>query len=505
MAYGLLPGNGFISFDDPEYLTRNRRIAEGLTPGNVVWAFVSIENANWHPLAWLSHMADVSLFGMRPGLHHVANLLLHLMNAFLVFRIFATASGALWPSAMTAALFAVHPLHVESVAWASERKDVLCAFFYLLATAAYLRYVRKPGAGRYLTVVTLATLGLMAKPMAVSLPFALLLFDFWPLGRTRGVSLWRLLLEKVPLLGLAAIAGVLTYIAQSREAISRSFGLFSTLKVTLPNVPLAYLHYLRKTLWPSDLTVFYPHRGHGILLGEIALPLFVILGVCLLAVVFRRRHPWLATGWFWYLAILLPAAGILQAGAQAVADRYTYLPLIGIFVLFSWGIADVLPQFPRRTLLLGVCGGAIVILFAIGTHRQVRYWHDDETLFTRALEITPGNYLAHYFLGQSGLERGDFLLALNHYEAALKERPLEFRTLFSSGTALYALGRYDEALQRFQAYLRIRPQSYEAHYNIGAILCRQHKPEEATPHLEKVLDLRPGQPAAMALLAQCRR
>jgi tetratricopeptide (TPR) repeat protein len=251
--------------------------------------------------------------------------------------------------------------------------------------------------------------------------------------------------------------------------------------------------------------VFYPHRGHGILLGEIALPLFVLIAVSALAVLLRRRKPWLATGWFWYLVVLLPAVGILQVGAQAVADRYTYLPLLGIFVLLCWGIPDALPSFPRRPLLLGACGGAVVLLLAYQTTRQVRYWRDDTTLFTRALEINPGNVLGHYFLGKGLLERGASLPALNHFEAALKEAPLEFRSLFASGMALYGLGRHEEALQRFRSYLGIRPNSHEAHYNIGAILSRQGKPREAIPHLEKVLELKPGQPRAVSLLAQCRR
>jgi len=504
-AYSSLPGNGFISFDDPEYLTSNPRMVEGLTPGNVAWAFTSLECSNWHPLTWLSHLADVSVFGMRPAPHHIVNLLLHLLNTLLVCRVFATATGLFWPSALTAALFAVHPLHVESVAWASERKDVLCAFFYLLATAAYLRYVRKPGASRYLTVAALFALGLMAKPMAVSLPFALLLLDFWPLGRARGTSHRRLLFEKAPLFGLAAVAGVLTVVAQSRKAFSLEFGPWQTLTVTLPNVPLAYLHYLRKMLWPSDLTVFYPHRGHGIPLEETVLPLFVLLAVSVLAIVFRRRRPWLAVGWFWYVVVLLPAVGIFQVGSQAIADRYTYLPLLGMFVLLCWAIPDALPSFPRRALLLGACAGAVVLLLAFQTSRQVRYWRDDTTLFSRALEITPRNFFAHYILGMGWLERGDLVLALNHFEAALQEAPLESQPLFFSGTALFGLGRYDAALQRFQSYLRIRPKSHEALYNIGAILFRQGKPKEAIPYLEKVLELQPGQPKAILLLAQCRR
>jgi tetratricopeptide (TPR) repeat protein len=504
-AYGALPGNGFTSFDDPEYLTKNPRVAQGLSPKNVVWALTAFENANWHPLTWISHMTDVSLFGMRPAPHHAVNLLLHLANTALVFRVFAAATGGLWPSALVAALFALHPLHVESVAWASERKDVLSACCYLLAMAAYLRHVRRPDARRYLAVVALFALALMAKPMAVSLPFALLLLDFWPLDRFRATPPWKLLGEKAPLILLAAAAGVLTVIAQSREAFSRTFGLWPTLRVTLPNVPLAYLHYLRTMLWPSDLTVFYQHRGHGIEIAETVAPLAAILAVSALALLFHRRRPWLTTGWFWYLVVLLPAAGIFQVGSQAVADRYTYLPLLGIFVLFGWGIPAELPAFPRRRLLFAACAGTVLLLLSLQTFRQVRTWRDDETLFSRALDIEPRNYLAHFFLGQGLLARGELLPALNHYEAALKEAPLEFRTLFASGTALYGLGRYDEALQRFQTYLRIRPDSYEACYNIGAILCRQSKPEEAIPYLERVLALSPGQPAAAALLERCRR
>lgn len=519
-AYSALPGNGFISFDDPQYLTKNPRMAEGLTAKNVAWAFTSLENSNWHPLAWLSHMADVSLFGMRPAPHHLVNLLLHLTNTIMVFGVFTAASGALWPSALTAALFAVHPLHVESVAWAAERKDVLCAFFYLLAMAAYLRYVRGPGARRYLPVVAFSALALMTKPMAVSLPFALLLLDYWPLGRVlpdsagrrpggSGTCGWarfrRLLLEKAPLAGLAAVAGILTVVAQSREAISTSFGLWPTLRVTLPNVPLAYLHYLGKMFWPAGLTVFYPHRSHGIPLLETVLSLVVILAVCVLAILYRRRRPWLAMGWVWYLVILLPTVGLLQVGRQAAADRYTYLPLLGIFILISWGIPDVLPSFSRRRLLFGACAGAVVLLLTLQTFRQVRFWRDDQTLFTRALEVAPANYVAHHLLGKDLLDRGDFPAALNHFEAALKEAPLELPPLFFSGTALYGMGRFDEALQRFQSYLRMRPDSYEASYNIGAILCHRKKPEEGMRYLEKVLELQPGQPAAVALLAQCRR
>jgi len=513
-AYGSLPGNDFVSFDDPEYLTSNPRVAQGLTLRNAAWAFTSLENSNWHPLTWLSYLTEASLFGMRPAPYHIVSLIFHLANTILVFRVFTAITGALWASAMTAALFAVHPLHVESVAWASERKDVLCAFFYLLALASHVRYVRKPGANRYLALIACFALGIMAKPMAVSLPLVLLLLDFWPLGRALptpagrrpgGTPLWKLLLEKAPLIGLAVASGALTVIAQSREAFSHIFGLLPTLKVTLPNVPLAYLHYLQKTIWPSDLAVFYPHRGHGILPEEIVLPFLVILVVSLLAILVRHRRPWLTVGWSWYVVVLLPTVGIFQVGSQSVADRYTYLPLIGIFLLVCWGIEDLTPPFSRRRLLLGVCGALVLLLLSLQTARQVRFWRDDTTLFTRSLEISPGNYLAHYFLGKHSLERGDLLAAANHFDAALQEAPLEYRTLFFGGMASYRLGKYDEALQRFATFLRIRPKSYEAHYNLAKILFRQGKPGEALSHLEIVLQLQPGQPDAISLLAQCRR
>lgn len=257
--------------------------------------------------------------------------------------------------------------------------------------------------------------------------------------------------------------------------------------------------------WPSDLTVFYPHRGHGITLAETAFPVFVLLAVTILAILSRRRRPWLSVGWLWYVVVLLPTVGVFQVGAQAVADRYTYLPLLGIFVLLCWGIPEALPASPRRAPFLAVGATTLLVLLGLQTSRQVRYWRDDQTLFTRALQIVPGNYLAHYFLGKGRLERGDYLQALRHFDAALQERPVEFRTLFASGTVLYGMGRYAEALQRFQAYLRTRPNSYEALYNIGMTLYRLDKPLEAIPYLERVLVQQPGQPAAIALLAQCRR
>jgi hypothetical protein len=467
--------NGFTNFDDPSYVTGNRRVLEGLSADGIVWAFGTFHFYNWHPLTWLSHMLDAQVFGLNPAGHHLTSLLLHMANTVLLFWFLGGATGDRWKSACVATLFAVHPLHVESVAWVSGRKDLLCAFFMFLAMLAYRNYVNTRKTVTYVLCVAMYAAGLMSKAMIVTFPVLLLLLDHWPLQRFRKESgtyagtgqttparmTLSLFGEKIPFFMLAFAASVVTYLAQS-EGGAVSGGI-----TPLENISKAfwsYAAYILKMLWPAGLSVYYPSSAMPA--WKILIALFVILTVSTVAVRASVRLPWLLTGWFWYLVALLPVAGFLRIGQHAMADRYTYIPLIGLFLAAVWGGAELLGRF---RIPASVQAGVAVAVFAacsILTFRQAGLWHDSVTLFRHALAVTDNNSVAHKNLGAALAAQGKYGEALRHVTESLRIQP-EPKEYVSQAWLFMQFGEYENAAQACRNSLALSPDEEKAHFLLG--------------------------------------
>ena len=494
-AFLPLRRNGFILFDDPAYITRNPQVAAGLTRAGLVWALATDAAGNWHPMTWLSHMLDVTLFGMRPAAHHFSGLLLHALTATLLFLVLAAMTGRRWLGALVAALFAIHPLHVESVAWASERKDLLSGLFWMLTMGAYLRYVRRPGPGRYAAMALCLALGLLAKQMLVTLPFVLLLLDWWPLGRAAapghgGRPPARLIAEKLPLLALSAAAGAVAFYVQRGAHAVKGLDLIP-LVPRLFNAAVAYTGYLEKTFWPAGLSPFYPHLGPELSLVSVLGAAAVLVGVSFAVRLNWKRRPWLAVGWLWYLGTLLPVIGIVQVGWQAMADRYTYLPLIGIFIAVAWETDARLAGSgrARRT----VTAAALLALALLGalTWRQTAFWRDSVSVFARAAAVTPGDMLAEYYLGTAQRLAGNFDEAVRHLRESIRINP-RFPGIYSElGLTLSGQGDLAGAVQAYERALQLEPESATIHNNLGFALARLRQPKRALKHYEIALRINP--------------
>jgi tetratricopeptide (TPR) repeat protein len=481
--------NGFVPLDDPAYVTRNGMVRQGLTPATVRWAFTTFHASNWHPLTWLSHMVDVELFGLRPAGHHVVSLLLHGAAAASLFLLLAAGTGTTWPGLLVAAGFAIHPLRVESVAWAAERKDVLAACCWMLTLAAYLRYARRPGRARLAGVLLVFALGLTAKPMLVTLPLVLLLLDRWPLGRLRRrADLPGLVAEKAPLLLLAAAASLLTLRAQG-EAVVPLAAIPARERVA--SAAVAAVSYLGKTLWPDPLAVYYPRAPGGTALPAAAAALLLLAGIAALVVRAERRRPYLAAGWWWFLVALLPVLGLVQAGEQAMADRYTYLPSAGLFLAAVWLLRDLARHRPRLRATLLAAGLALLVAWGAVAARQVRVWRDGETLFAHALRVTTDNWLVHFSWGGDLLDRGRAAEAAAHLREAVRLRPSFAEGHFELGLAREQLGDRAGAARAYRETLRLRPGHPEAHNNLGAVLARAGDLDGAILEFRAALAARP--------------
>ena len=480
LAYLPVVQCGYLNLDDDLYVTANPAVWGGLTLAGARWALTATQAGLWHPLTWLSHMLDVQLYGANPAGHHATNLLLHVANVVLLLLVLVRTTGALWPSAAVAALFALHPLRVESVAWVAERKDLLSGLFGLTTIWAYARYAERPHPGRYALVALSLALGLMAKPILVTLPLVLLLLDRWPLRR--GTSL-RLVVEKMPLLALAAAAGIMEMVAAQRAGAVGHLARFP-LEARLANALVSYAGYLGKTVWPSGLAVFYPYPSAWPA-PQLAGAAVLLMAVTLLAIVQMRRRPYLLVGWLWFLGMLFPVSGVVQAGSQAMADRFTYLPLIGLFVMAAWGGQDLLARWPVRPPVLAACAVALLLALGCTTWQQVGYWHDSTRLFTHALEVTSANWLAHNNLGDALAREGKLEEATRHITESVRLEPSNPNAHYNLGVVLHRQGRPAEAIAHYREALRLAPDYPNAHNNLGVALLDGGEVEQAIGELQQ--------------------
>jgi len=507
----------FVNFDDDMYVYNAPTIRAGLTLQGIVAAFTSPHARNWHPLTTLSHMLDCRLYGLNAGGHHATNLVLHTIAALLLFRVLRQMTGASWKSAIVAALFAVHPLHVESVAWVSERKDVLSAVFFFLMLDAYARYARTASIRRYVVVTALFVAGLMSKPMLVTAPIVLLALDYWPLRRfdqmvsTKGKSkimhsgsrrriIQRLFLEKVPWLILSAGVGIITFALQKRAAGSLPALPFLW---RAQNAVTSYVIYAWKTLWPTRLAVFYPHPNDTLATWQVVLAIALLLVITCAAIVFRDKRPYLFTGWLWYLVMLVPVIGLVQVGEQGHADRYTYLPSIGLFLIAVWVAGDVAVVGHVRLSRGIATAGTIVVIAALActAFTQTSYWRNSETLWAHALAVTTDNDFAHNNLGYLCVDRGELDEAMSHFEAASKIRSGKLHPHYNLGTAFVEMnigdalarkGQPDEAMAHFEQAITLQPDYAEAYFNRGNVLYAKGRIDEAITDWEKDLQIQPN-------------
>ena len=496
----------FINYDDTWYVTANQYVQNGLTLSGVNWSLTAIYAANWHPLTWMSHMLDVTLYGMNPGGHHLTNLLLHIANTLLLFSIFKRMSTNLWRSAFIAALFALHPLHVESVAWIAERKDVLCTFFMMLAIWSYIRYTERPEIGRYFMIVLFFTFSLMSKAMSVTFPFILLLLDFWPLNRiyqrqqtdySESTSyrifpqiIFRLVYEKIPFFVLSAMACFMTYFVQNNSGTVNPLKLLS-IDQRVGNALVSYFDYIWKMLYPFELSIFYPHPG-AIGTWKLLTAILFLTVISYVIIKYRKTHPYLIVGWFWYLGTLIPVIGFVQVGSQAMADRYTYIPHIGLFIIITWQLSSLINLLRNKQTWCIIIGGIIIIYLMAGTWFQVRYWQNSITLFSHAIKITSYNFLAHNNIGNALIAQGSLNKAIDHYNKALKINPHFIVPQKNLENALKIKAKIDGAVEEMYAAMENRPLEQPVYYQIDRLKRSKILLDIAIADYRKILTYQPA-------------
>src|SRR6266446_6757899 len=515
-VFGQTLAHDFVNFDDYVYVYDNPLVIRGLSTEGITSAFTHSHARNWHPLTTLSHMLDCQLYGLNAGGHHLTNVILHTISVLLLSLVLKQMTGAFWQSAFVAGVFAIHPLHVESVAWIAERKDVLSAVFFMLTLAAYARYAQAPSPARYLLVGLLFAFGLMSKPMLVTLPFVLLLLDYWPLNRVRDRwsevrgrrtnsqirGQWSvvsgLIIEKIPLLILSATSCIITIVIQKRAT-----GALPPLPLLwrVDNALASYMIYIWQTLWPIRLAVFYPHPNNMLPVWEVVIAIGLLLAMTAAAIVLRGKRPYLFTGWLWYLVMLVPVIGFVQVGEQGHADRYTYLPHVGLFLLAVWSIADVTAS-RRSTLRIAIATAVVIIVsLAWAAFVQTSYWRNSETLWTHALAVTSDNDVAHNNLGYLCVDRGELDKAISHFETALRIRSGKPDTHYDVGTAFVQMnladalarkGQSDEAMVHYEEAIRLQPYYADAYYNRGSVLFAKGRIDDAIADWEKTLQLQPN-------------
>lgn len=501
-VYGQVRSHEFVNYDDEIYITNNWRIKSGINDDSLSWAFTSGYAGNWHPLTWLSHMLDWQLFGPNPTGHHFVNLFLHIANTLLLFIIFAQMTAAIWPSAFIAAAFALHPLHVESVAWAAERKDVLSTLFWMLTMFAYVRYIKIKSKNWYLLAMAFFALGLMAKPMLVTLPFILLLLDYWPLqrfqiGQTPKLStdknsdrqsLQKLIIEKVPFLLLAVSSCIVTFIVQQKAgAVASTEKLDITVRVA--NAVTSYGTYITKMIWPTRLAMFYPHPGSNISMAKAAISAAILIALSIYIIRLAKTHKYLLVGWLWYLGTLIPVIGIVQVGNQALADRYSYIPLTGLFIIIAWGALDIFSKFNYKKNILAALAAIVLIASTICTYIQTSYWQSSITLFEHALEVTENNYIAHFCISAPLHDMDRSEEANAHTAESLRINPNYIEALNGMGVGLIGEDKYEQAITYLARSIQLNPTRPESYVNMGISLLELGRIDEAIANYKKALEI----------------
>jgi len=494
-VYWHVTNHEFIYYDDPLYVIENHHVRAGLTLKSFAWSFNFKEKDRtyWHPLTWLSHILDCQLYGLNPGMHHLTNLVLHVASSILLFLVLSRMTGALWKSAFVAALFALHPLNVDSVAWVAERKNVLSTFFWMLTMLTYAYYSKQPNTYKYLLTFFCFALGLLAKPMLVTLPFVLLLLDYWPLGRLRHPttpSAFRLVLEKVPFFVLSGVGIYLS--ASSVEGLGTVIPMeLRPMELRVANALVSYVSYIGKMIWPQGLAIHYPYPDMVPTWKATCAGLFLVL-VSLVVFPAIKRKPYLSVGWLWFLGTLVPVTGLVQVGLwPAMADRWAYVPLIGLFIMIAWGVCDLVARWSRKKTVLASLSLAILLVLMILSWTQVRYWKNSIALFEHALNVTMNNVPAHNNLGKSLAKRGEIAEAIIHFSEALRIKPRYAKAHYNLGLAFANQDRTTEAIIHFSEALRIKPGLAEAHHNLGVALMRKGKIVDAIAHFREALIIRP--------------
>jgi len=489
----------FINFDDDQYVYENSYIQNGLKLESVRWAMTATYAANWHPVTWLSHMADVQLYGMNPRGHHLTNVIIHTVSSLLLLFLLYRCTGSFWQSSFVAALFALHPLHVQSVAWVAERKDVLSAFFCFLTLLLYCNYTAKKSAALYVVTLLAFLFGLMTKPMLVTLPLVMLLMDFWPLNRYRfegeefrklSATALSLVKEKIPFFACSLFSSIITVYAQNTGSAIRSIEELSyTLRIE--NALTAYIKYIVMTFWPNDLAILYP--------VSTTIPSWQVIGSLLVLLLFSvvsvrcwRRYPYIPVGWFWFLITLLPVIGLIQVGAQSIADRYTYIPLIGIFIVTAWGATDLTSTLQYRKEILALITGVVIITSTAVTWQQLGYWQDSISLYRQALKVTSGNSLINFNLALALEKKGKTELAIQEYRNTLQINPNYSEAHTNLGAVLFLKGDIDQAMHEYQEGIRINPNDMQAHNNLGIALARKGNVDAAIREYQEALRINPN-------------
>jgi Flp pilus assembly protein TadD len=495
-AYEPTLHNSFVNYDDNLYITENPLVIGGITPDSFVWAFTQPNDYMWHPLTTLSHMLDCQFFDLKAPWHHFVSLLFHIVNVLLVFWIFSNFKVTIWPGAFIAAIFALHPMQVESVAWAAERKTVLSGLFWLLTISVYIWYTKRPIIGRYILLFLVYGLCIMTKPVVVTLPFVLLLLDYWPLerfGRQRAeekVSVAKVIGEKIPLIALSVTLSVITFLVQLKSnAVINIESL--PLKDRIANVFLSYTRYIGKLFWPQNLAVFYPFDANSFAFWQVAMCVLLLLVISIFVIRFGRNQKYLPVGWFWFVVTLVPVIGLVQVGLQAFADRYTYIPYIGLFIMIAWGVPELLSKWPQRKIALGL--SMVISLTALGicAHRQVSFWNNSFTLFSHAIEVTQNNYIAHNNLGVACNSIGRYQDAVEAYKQAIKIKPDYAEAHYNLGVTYGILGRSKDEIEKYKLAIKIRPAYVKAYYNLGVSYKDLGRYKEAIEVYKQAIKIKP--------------
>jgi hypothetical protein len=503
-VYWQVGDHEFLNLDDNDYVTENSHVVTGITGSNILWAFSSTEAANWHPITWLSHMADAQIYGMNPRGHHLTNLIIHISSTVLLFLLLFRLTGSRWQSSFVAALFALHPLHVESVAWVAERKDLLSAFFWFLTLFLYSSYVTKRKPVFYISSLISFVLGLMSKPMLVTIPIVMLLIDLWPLNRyslkeqepvrrqllSCATQLKALVQEKILFFACSIFSAVITIYAQHKGGAISGFEA-TPFRLRVENAIVSYVEYIAKTIWPHDLAVYYPLPS-SIPLWQIICSLLILLLVSVAVIWFGRQHPFLPVGWFWFIITLLPVIGLIQVGSQAMADRYTYIPHIGLFIIVAWGIPVLTKKLQYQQGIIALLAGVVIFSSAALTWRQLGYWRDDVSLYQRDLDVTTDNYIMHNHLGIIYRYKGELDSAIREYKMALAIEPNYPETHNNLGLALAGTGNRDAALKEFQIAIALNPNYSQAHNNLGVTLAGMGNLDAAIREYQAAITINPN-------------